>query len=45
MTGKTLNLFVKMGVYIFSFYSVGYSVIICIHDCGSFELYNLPWDS
>ena len=41
MTGKTLNLFVKMGVYKFS-YSVGRSIIIFIHDCGSFEMYNLP---
>ena len=44
MTGKALNLFVKMGVYKFS-YSVGCSVIICIHDCASFDIYNLPWDS
>ena len=44
MTGKTLYLFVKMGVYKFS-YSAGCSVIIFIHDCGSFEIYNLPWDS
>ena len=44
MTGKTLKLVVKMGVYKFS-YSVGCSVIIFIHDCGSFEIYNLLWDS
>ena len=38
MTDKTLNLFVKLGVHKFS-YSVGYSVIIFIQDCGSFEFW------
>ena len=44
MTGKTLNLFVKMGVYKFS-YSVGWSVIIFVLRSGLFEIYNLPLDS
>ena len=34
MTGKTFNLFVKMGVYKCS-YSVGCSAIIFIQDFGS----------
>ena len=44
MTGKTFNLFVKLGDYKFS-YAVGCSLIIFIYDCGSFEIYDLPWDS
>ena len=40
MTGKTLNVVVKMRVFIF-WYCVGCSVITFIHDFGSFEIYNL----